>query len=79
MKRARKVVLAYSGGVDTTACIPYLKHEWGCEEVVALTADLGQGAELGPIHDKALSPHISVRPDGADDQWRKDPPRQLTV
>ena len=54
MKRARKVVLAYSGGVDTTACIPYLKHEWGCEEVVALTADLGQGAELGPIRDKAL-------------------------
>lgn len=52
MKRARKVVLAYSGGVDTTACIPYLKHEWGCEEVVALTADLGQGAELGPIRDR---------------------------
>ena len=55
MGRATKVVLAYSGGVDTTVCIPYLKQEWGVEEVIALAADLGQGDELGPIQKKAIS------------------------
>jgi argininosuccinate synthase len=50
----KRVVLAYSGGVDTTACIPYLRHELGCEFVVAMTADLGQGEELEPIREKAL-------------------------
>lgn len=54
MGRAKKVVLAYSGGVDTSVCIPYLKHEWGVEEVITLAADLGQGDELDPIKQKAL-------------------------
>ncbi|MFB2769637.1 argininosuccinate synthase [Pelatocladus sp. BLCC-F211] len=54
MGRAKKVVLAYSGGVDTSVCIPYLKHEWGVEEVIALAADLGQGDELEPVREKAL-------------------------
>ncbi|UAJ72701.1 argininosuccinate synthase [Synechocystis sp. PCC 7339] len=54
MGRAKKVVLAYSGGVDTSVCIPYLMHEWGVEEVITLAADLGQGDELGPIQEKAL-------------------------
>ncbi len=54
MGRATKVVLAYSGGVDTTVCIPYLKQEWGVEEVIAVAADLGQGDELKPIQEKAL-------------------------
>ncbi|MBW4681782.1 MAG: argininosuccinate synthase [Microcoleus vaginatus WJT46-NPBG5] len=54
MGRAKKVVLAYSGGVDTSVCIPYLKQEWGVEEVITLAADLGQGEELGPIKEKAL-------------------------
>ncbi|BAZ07770.1 argininosuccinate synthase [Calothrix sp. NIES-3974] len=54
MGRAKKVVLAYSGGVDTSVCIPYLKHEWGVEEVITLAADLGQGEELEPIREKAL-------------------------
>ena len=54
MGRAKKVVLAYSGGVDTSVCIPYLKHEWGVDEVITLAADLGQGDELGPIQAKAL-------------------------
>lgn len=54
MGRANKVVLAYSGGVDTSVCIPYLKHEWGVNEVITLAADLGQGDELGPIQAKAL-------------------------
>ncbi|PSB19127.1 argininosuccinate synthase [Phormidesmis priestleyi ULC007] len=54
MGRANKVVLAYSGGVDTSVCIPYLKQEWGVEEVITLAADLGQGDELEPIREKAL-------------------------
>jgi argininosuccinate synthase len=54
MGRATKVVLAYSGGVDTTVCIPYLKQEWGVEEVIAVAADLGQGDELKPIQEKGL-------------------------
>lgn len=54
MGRAKRVVLAYSGGVDTSVCIPYLKQEWGVEEVITLAADLGQGDELGPIRQKAL-------------------------
>lgn len=54
MGRAKKVVLAYSGGVDTSVCIPYLRQEWGVEEVITLAADLGQGDELEPVREKAL-------------------------
>ncbi len=60
MGRAKKVVLAYSGGVDTSVCIPYLKEEWGVEEVITLAADLGQGDELGPIKEKALKSGAAV-------------------
>jgi argininosuccinate synthase len=55
MGRAKKVVLAYSGGVDTSVCIPYLKNEWGVEEVITLAADLGQGDELEAVRIKALN------------------------
>jgi len=55
MGRAEKVVLAYSGGVDTSVCIPYLKEEWGVKDVITLAADLGQGDELEPIKEKALT------------------------
>ncbi len=54
MGRATKAVLAYSGGVDTSVCIPYLKQEFGVKEVITLAADLGQGDELKPIQQKAL-------------------------
>ncbi len=60
MERAHKVVLAYSGGVDTSVCIPYLKHEWGVKEVITLAADLGQGDELEPIRIKALDSGADV-------------------
>ncbi|MBE9154821.1 argininosuccinate synthase [Cyanobium sp. LEGE 06113] len=55
MGRAKKAVLAYSGGVDTSVCIPYLIKEWGVEEVITFAADLGQGDELEPIRRKALA------------------------
>ncbi len=60
MSRAEKVVLAYSGGVDTSVCIPYLKKEWGVKEVITLAADLGQGEDLAPIKEKALTAGASV-------------------
>ncbi len=49
-----KVVLAYSGGLDTSVILKWIKKEYDCE-VVTLTADLGQGEELDGIEDKALS------------------------
>ncbi|MDX2244011.1 MAG: argininosuccinate synthase [Leptolyngbyaceae cyanobacterium bins.302] len=54
MGRANKVVLAYSGGVDTSVCIPYLMHEWGVQEVITLAAELGQGSDMEPVRQKAL-------------------------
>ena len=54
MGRAQKVVLAYSGGVDTSVCIPYLIKEWGVDDVITFAADLGQGDELDSIRQKAL-------------------------
>ncbi len=54
MKKYNKVVLAYSGGLDTTVIIPWLKENYGCE-VVAVAADVGQGAELDGLEAKALS------------------------
>ena len=55
----KKVVLAYSGGLDTSIILKWLQETYGCE-VVTFTADLGQGEELGPARDKALL--LGVRP-----------------
>jgi argininosuccinate synthase len=52
-KNVKKVVLAYSGGLDTSIILKWLQTTYGCE-VVTFTADLGQGEELGPARDKAL-------------------------
>ena len=52
-KKARKVVLAYSGGLDTSVILRWLIETYRCE-VVAYCADLGQGEELIPIREKAL-------------------------
>ncbi len=54
MQQVKKVVLAYSGGVDTSVCIPYLKNKYGIEEVITFVADLGQGEDLENIRQKAL-------------------------
>jgi argininosuccinate synthase len=48
-----KVVLAYSGGLDTSIIIPWLKETYGYE-VIAMTADLGQKEELEPLNEKAI-------------------------
>ena len=53
MAQFKKVVLAYSGGLDTSVIIPWLKENYGCE-VIAVAADVGQGAELEGLEAKAL-------------------------
>lgn len=55
MKQIKKVVLAYSGGLDTSVIIPWLKENYDGCEVIAMCADLGQGDELNIVHDKALA------------------------
>ena len=52
-KSVKKIVLAYSGGLDTSIILKWLQTTYGCE-VVTFTADLGQGEELGPAREKAL-------------------------
>jgi argininosuccinate synthase len=56
----KKVVLAYSGGLDTSIILKWLQQTHGCE-VVTFTADLGQGEELGPARDKALL--LGIKPE----------------
>jgi argininosuccinate synthase len=56
----KKVVLAYSGGLDTSIILKWLQTEYGCE-VVTFTADLGQGEELGPAREKALM--LGIKPE----------------
>jgi len=56
----KKVVLAYSGGLDTSIILKWLQTEYGAE-VITFTADLGQGEELGPAKDKALL--LGVKPE----------------
>ena len=58
-KDVRKVVLAYSGGLDTSIILKWLQTTYGCE-VVTFTADLGQGDELEPARAKALT--LGVKP-----------------
>ena len=54
MKQYKKIVLAYSGGLDTSVIIPWLKeHYEGCE-VIAVAADVGQGTELDGLEEKAI-------------------------
>ena len=55
-----KVVLAYSGGLDTSIILKWLQQTYGCE-VVTFTADLGQGEEISPARDKALL--LGVKPE----------------
>ena len=49
----QKIVLAYSGGLDTSIIIPWLKENYDCE-VIAMAADVGQGEELSPLNEKAI-------------------------
>ena len=59
-KDVKKVVLAYSGGLDTSIILKWLQDEYKCE-VVTFTADIGQGEELEPAHQKALE--LGIKPE----------------
>jgi argininosuccinate synthase len=59
-KSVKKVVLAYSGGLDTSVILKWLQDEYKCE-VVTFTADLGQGEELEPARKKALE--LGIKPE----------------
>ncbi len=54
MTEIKKVVLAYSGGLDTSIIIPWLKENYNNPEIIAVAADVGQGDELDGIEEKAL-------------------------
>ena len=51
-QNVKKVVLAYSGGLDTSVILKWLQDQYGCE-VITFTADIGQGEELAPARRKA--------------------------
>ena len=54
-KEIKKVVLAYSGGLDTSIIIPWLKENYNNCEVIAVSGDVGQGTELDGLEEKALA------------------------
>ena len=54
MSEIKKVVLAYSGGLDTSVMIPWLKEHYDNCEVIAVSADVGQGSELDGLEEKAI-------------------------
>ena len=60
MPDVKKVVLAYSGGLDTSVILKWLQDTYGCE-VVTFTADIGQGEEVEPARAKALQLGISAQ------------------
>ena len=54
MAEVKKVVLAYSGGLDTSIIIPWLKENYNNPEIIAVSADVGQGSELDGLEEKAI-------------------------
>ena len=58
--KIKKVVLAYSGGLDTSVILKWLQENYGCE-VVTFTADLGQGEELEPARAKAKKMGVKTK------------------
>ena len=59
-KSVKKVVLAYSGGLDTSIILKWLQDEYNCE-VITFTADIGQGEEVEPARQKALD--LGIKPE----------------
>ena len=61
-KDIKKVVLAYSGGLDTSIIIPWLKENYNNCEVIAVSGDVGQGTELDGLEEKAKKTGASKPP-----------------
>ena len=62
--KIKKIVLAYSGGLDTSIIIPWLKENYNDPEIIAVAADVGQGDELDGLEEKAIKTarHAHHRP-----------------
>ena len=58
---SKKVVLAYSGGLDTSVIVPWLKNNYGCE-VICFCANLGQADELEGLEEKACVAFLHESP-----------------
>ena len=72
MKKVKKVVLAYSGGLDTSVILRWLIETYDCE-VIAYVADLGQGEELAPVRAKAKKTGASkVYVENVQDEFVRD-------
>jgi argininosuccinate synthase len=70
--KVKKIVLAYSGGLDTSVIIQWLKEQYGCE-IIAFCADVGQGEELDPVREKALTTGASkVYIEDLQEEFAKD-------
>lgn len=54
-KKIKKIVLAYSGGLDTSIIIPWLKENYDNPEIIAVSGDVGQGTELDGLEEKAIA------------------------
>ncbi len=68
----KKVILAYSGGLDTSIIIPWLKENYDLE-VICMAADLGQGEELDPLNEKAIaSGAVKIYIEDLKDEFVKD-------
>ena len=60
MNQFKKIVLAYSGGLDTSVILRWLQETYRCD-VVTYTADLGQGAELDRAREKAQKMFVTIQ------------------
>ncbi|MCH8312242.1 MAG: argininosuccinate synthase [Nitrospinae bacterium] len=70
--KVKKIVLAYSGGLDTSVIIQWLKEQYDCE-IIAFCADVGQGEELEPVREKALATGASkVYIEDLQEEFAKD-------
>jgi argininosuccinate synthase len=70
--KVKKVVLAYSGGLDTSVILRWLIETYDCE-VIAFVADLGQGEEIGPVRAKAKKTGASkVYVENVQDEFVRD-------
>ena len=72
----KKVVLAYSGGLDTSIIIPWLKENYNNCEVIAVSGDVGQGTELDGLEEKAKKTGAS-RPSSSV-PWPTSPETAMT-
>ena len=72
MASVKKVVLAYSGGLDTSIIIPWLKENYDNPEIIAVSGDVGQGTELDGLEEKA------IKPAPPSCTWRTSPTRWWT-